>query len=240
METVPAHPLSTIVLFGGSLVVPLLAFATYYWSGATLRKSIGIAVGVAVWGVAVVLFARDWQFHLGSQSTVWIFIAANFVLPSVLVVVFRQFFVGNGLSLAWLTVPHAFRYMGGLFILENFLGHTGTAFAFTAGFGDIIAAVIATTLLLQILAGDRPGSFIFYVLIIFGTVDFLVAYSLSFLSTEGVGVPLLTSGGAHYMGLLPLALLPFYLVPFAMAYHAMMFLTLRAKSKQPELSARAE
>lgn len=230
METVPAHFLSSLVLIGGSLVVPLLALGTYLRSGATVRKSIGIAIGVAVWGIVVYLFARYWQFAIASPTLVWTIVFANFIIPSLLVVVLRDFFVGNGLPLAWLTLPQAFRYMGILFILENFLGHTGTVFAYTAGLGDFAVAIIATVLLVQLLAGETPGKLMFYVLVVFGTLDFLVAYSLSFMSTEGVAFNFLAVEERHLMIHMPLALLPYFLVPFAMAYHTMMFLTLRAKS----------
>lgn len=227
MEVVPAHILSSLVLIGGSLVVPLLALGTYLGSGASMRKSAGIAIGVAVWGAVVFLFARYGQFSIESPTTVWAIVIANFLFPSLLVLVFRDFFVGDGLSLAWLTLPQAFRYMGTLFILENFLGHTGTVFAYTAGFGDFAAAIIATIILLQILTGGRPGKPVFYVLVVFGTIDFLLAYSLSFMSTDGVALNILATEETHLMTLLPLALLPFFLVPFAMAYHTMMLLTLR-------------
>ncbi|MEM8541871.1 MAG: hypothetical protein AAGF25_13030 [Pseudomonadota bacterium] len=234
MEIVPAHLLSSLVLYGGSLVVPLLAFGTYLGSGATFKKSLNIALGVAAWGSVVFLFARYWQFSIADPTIVWIIVIANFLLPSILVVKFRNYFIGDGLSLAWLTLPQAFRYMGTLFILENLLGHTGTIFAYTAGFGDFAAAVIASTILIILLTGGRPGKFIFYVLVIFGTLDFLVAYSLSFLSSKNVALHLIAVDENHLMTLLPLALLPYFLVPFAMAYHTMMFLTLKG-AKNDEL-----
>ena len=230
MDIVPAHPLSSFILIGGSLVVPLLAFGTYWGSGAPLRKALQIALGVAVWGVAVLLFARFGQYEGSSPTVVWVLVLANFAAPSIIVLIFRDYFVGNGLSLAWLTLPQAFRYMGVLFILENVLGHTGTVFAYTAGFGDFAAAIIATLILLQMWAGERPGKFAFYALVIFGTADFLVAYTLSFMSTEGTVLNLLARDETHLMSLLPLALLPYFLVPFAMAYHTMMFLTLRRQA----------
>lgn len=227
METVPAHILSSLVLIGGSLVVPLLALGTYMGSGASMRKSVSIAVGVAIWAAIVVFFAGYWQFSIQNPTVVWLIVISNFVLPSLLILVFRDFFVGDGLSLAWLTLPQAFRYMGTLFILENFLGHTGTVFAYTAGFGDFAAAITATMILLQLWNGEKPGKLVFYVLVVFGTIDFLVAYSLSFMSTEGVVANVLAIDETHLMTRLPLALLPYLLVPFAMAYHTMMFLTLR-------------
>lgn len=229
METVTTHFLSSLVLIGGSLAVPLLALGTYLASGASMRKSVSIALGIAVWGILIFFFARYWQFGLGSPTLVWLFVLANFLFPSLLVISFRDFFVGDGLSLAWLTLPQAFRYMGTLFMLENIRGNTGTVFAYTAGFGDFAAAVIATVILIQLLSGERPGKLIFYVLIGFGTIDFIAAYSLSFLSTEGVALQILAQGEPHLMSLLPLALLPFFLVPFAMACHTLMFLTLGTK-----------
>jgi len=229
METVPAHFLSSLVLIGGSSVVPLIALGTYLGSGATARKSIGIALGVAIWGALVFLFARYWQFSFENPTVVWDIVIANFIFPSLLVIAFKDFFVGDGLSLAWLTLPQAFRYMGTLFILENFSGHTGTVFAYTAGAGDFAAAIIATVLLIQLWAGETPSKLTFYILVIFGTLDFLVAYSLSFMSTKGTALNILALDEGHMMTLLPLALLPHLLVPFAMAYHTMMFLTLRAK-----------
>ncbi|MEM1284152.1 MAG: hypothetical protein AAGH43_02075 [Pseudomonadota bacterium] len=227
MDLVPAHRLSSFVLIGGSLVVPLLALCTYWGSGEPLRKAVQIAFGIAVWGLGVLLFAGFLQFQIANPTVVWGFVLANFAAPSIIVLIFRDYFVGNGLSLAWLTLPQAFRYMGVLFILENVLGHTGTVFAYTAGFGDFAAAIIATMILLQMWAGERPGKFAFYALVIFGTADFLVAYTLSFMSTQGTVLNLLARDETHLMSLLPLALLPYFLVPFAMAYHTVMFLTLR-------------
>lgn len=231
MELLSVHILSSMVLIGGSLAVPFLAFGTYLASGAPFRKSLGIAVGTAIWGGLIYLFARYGQFHIGNPNLVWLIVIANFIIPSLLVVKYREFFVGDGLSLAWLTLPQAFRYMGTLFILENFFGHTGTIFAYTAGFGDFAAAIIATVILIQLLGGDRPGKLIFYVLVVFGTVDFLAAYSLSFMSTQGVAFNIIALDEEHLMTLLPLALLPYFLVPFAMANHTLMFLTLRVGAK---------
>lgn len=229
METAPTHVLSSLVLIGGSLAVPLIALGTYLASGASRAKATGISVGIAAWGIVVFLLARDWQFGIENPNLVWAIVIANFIFPSLLVAVFRDFFVGDGLSLAWLTLPQAFRYMGTLFILENFAGHTGTVFAYTAGAGDFAAAIIATLLLVQMWVGETPSKLTFYILVVFGTLDFLVAYSLSFMSTQGTALNILAVDEAHLMTLLPLALLPYFLVPFAMAYHTMMFLTLRTK-----------
>ena len=230
METVSAHPITYFVFVGSSFLVPLLAFGTYRLSGASTKKSLGIATVVALWGIIMFLFMRYWQFSIDSPLAVWFIVIINLIWPSALVIVFRDFFVGDGLSLKWLTLVQATRFMGGLFILENLRGFTGTVFAYTGGFGDVIAAVIALTILLQLLTGDRPNNFTFYFLIAFGTIDFFVAYTLSILSSDGIPFQVLALDETHLMNLYPLALIPYFLVPFAMAYHVLMYLTIKRTS----------
>ncbi|MEM8781008.1 MAG: hypothetical protein AAGF26_19550, partial [Cyanobacteria bacterium P01_G01_bin.49] len=42
---------------------------------------LGIAVGIAAWGMLVFLFARYGQFSIESPTVVWIIVIANFVFP---------------------------------------------------------------------------------------------------------------------------------------------------------------
>ena len=125
---------------------------------------------------------------------------------AILIAVFKDFFVGEGLNLKWLTTIQATRFMGALFILESIRENTGTAFAYIGGFGDFMAAVIALTILLQLLTGGKPNKFIYYFLIIFGTLDFIIVYGLSFFSSE-TPMQALALSEAHLMNLYPLALL---------------------------------
>ena len=121
--------------------------------------------------------------------------------------------------------------MGTLFILENIRGFTGTTFAYVSGFGDFMAAVIALTILVQIFTGGKPTKGVYYFLIVFGLLDFVVAYSLSISSSPGVALQTMAFGENHSMNLYPLAFLPYFLVPFATAYHVMMYLTIRRSSE---------
>ncbi|MEM7184820.1 MAG: hypothetical protein AAF518_28250 [Spirochaetota bacterium] len=227
MTQVAVHPITFLVYVGSTFLVPLIALGTYLSSGASLRKSLAISLCTSVWGLIMFLFARYWQFEIGNPVIVWLLVFINLLWPSLLVIVYRDFFIGDGLSMAWLTFVQATRYMGGLFILENLRGLTGIEFAYTSGFGDVIAAVIATTLLLQLLTGGSPNKFVYLFLICFGTLDFVIAYSLSFLSSQGIPFQTFALGEGHYMSLFPLAQIPFFLVPFAMANHIMMYLTIR-------------
>lgn len=229
MQTVPAHTLSYFILIGSSVLVPFIALGTYLASGASLKKSLGISIGIAIWGLIMYLFCTDWQFRIGNPLTVWAIVIFNVIWPSIIVSLYRDFFVGSGLSLKWLTFTQATRFMGTLFILENFLGHTGTMFAYVSGFGDFMAAVIAVTILVQLFTGGQPNKATYYFLIIFGLLDFVVAYSLSFFSSS-TSLQLLAIQEQHLMGLYPLAMLPYFLVPFATAYHILMHLSLKQQT----------
>ncbi len=227
-----AHLITSIVLIGSSILVPFIAFGTYRDSGASMNKSLAISGVIAIWGVIMYLFSTSWQFELGSPDLAWIIVILNLIWPSVLVFTFKDFFIGDGLSLQWLTLTQSTRFMGTLFILENIRGFTGTAFAYVSGFGDFMAAVIALTILVQIFTGGKPTRGVYLFLIIFGLLDFVVAYSLSISSSPGVSLQSIAFDENHSMNLYPLALLPYFLVPFATAYHFMMYLTLK---RNPEL-----
>ncbi len=231
MESVTTHSITSLVLIGSSLLVPFIAFGTYRGSGASLKKSIAISLIIALWGAIMYFFSTSWQFELGNPNLAWVMVILNLIWPSALVFAFRDFFIGDGLSLKWLTLTQATRFMGTLFILENIRGFTGTLFAYVSGFGDFMAAVIALTILVQTFTGGKPTKGVYYFLIIFGLLDFVVAYSLSISSSPGVAIQSIAFGENHSMNLFPLALLPYFLVPFATAYHFMMYLTIKRNPK---------
>ena len=233
MQAIEVHPITSMVLIRSSILVPFIALGTYKTSGASTQKSIVISSVIAVWGVLTYYFCIDWQFRLDSPNLAWVLVIANLIWPSVLVFLFKDFFIGKGLSLRWLTFTQSTRFMGTLFILESIRGFTGTTFAYVSGFGDFMAAVIALTILVQIFTGGKPTKGVYYFLVIFCLLDFVVAYSLSIISSPGVSLQSIAFGENHSMNMFPLALLPYFLVPFATAYHFMMYLTLK---QNPELN----
>ncbi|MFY0690052.1 MAG: hypothetical protein JXQ90_22965 [Cyclobacteriaceae bacterium] len=226
MKVVDAHLITNLVFIGSAFLVPVLAFGTYKASGASNKKALLISAGITLWGILMYFFCTSWQFNIESPITVWSIVILNVIWPSLVIVIFKDYFVGDGLDLKWLTLIQATRFMGALFILENFLGNTGTAFAYIGGLGDFMAAVIALTILLQLLTGGKPNKFIYYFLIAFGSLDFIVVYGLSLFSSE-TSLQALAINESHHMNLYPLAMLPYFLVPFAMAYHVLMYMTLK-------------
>lgn len=220
---------SGIIVIAGCLVTPLLVFATYHFSGASLAKSAGISAGVAVWGVVMYLICTSWQFSPrvpGGPLGVSIFLAIHLMLPTMLVARNKQFFVGDGLNMRWLLVPHLFRFVGILFLLEAFNGQLGTVFSFASGIGDIVAAAFAGTLLLVLLTGGRIGNRPYMFLIVFGAADFVIAFILGALSAE-TPIQLLALNEVHRVTHFPIGMIPFFLVPLAMAFHWLMFFSLR-------------
>jgi len=232
MQGIEAHSITSMVLIGSSILVPFIAFGTYKASGATTKKAVTISSIIAIWGVIMYFFSTSWQFELGSPNLAWLIVILNLVWPSLLVFAFKDYFIGEGLSLKWLTLTQSTRFMGTLFILENIRGFTGTTFAYVSGFGDFMAAVIALTILVLIFTGGKPTKGLYMFLIVFGLLDFVVAYSLSISSSPGVSLQSIAIGENHSMNMYPLALLPYFLVPFATAYHFMMYLTLK---RNPDL-----
>lgn len=227
MQAIEAHSITSMVLIGSSILVPFIAFGTYKASGATTKKAVTISSIIAIWGVIMYFFSTSWQFELGSPNLAWLIVIINLVWPSLLVFAFKDYFIGEGLSLKWLTLTQSTRFMGTLFILENIRGFTGTTFAYVSGFGDFMAAVIALTILVLIFTGGKPTKGLYMFLIVFGLLDFVVAYSLSISSSPGVSLQTIAIGENHSMNMYPLALLPYFLVPFATAYHFMMYLTIK-------------
>lgn len=226
-----AHFLSYAVLVSSSFAVPALAFGIYWFSGASNVKSASVAGGVALWGFLCYLFMTNWQYSLPSPFAAWCVVLFNLVWPAALVAWKRDYFVGEtGLSMEMLTLVQSTRFMGTLFILENSRGATGTWFAYTAGFGDFMAAVIGVVILVQLLSGGAVTNTVYYFLIGFGLFDFEIAVSLSMLSTDGI--PYQITQETHLMTAYPLALLPYFLVPFATAAHIAMLLSLKSEKDE--------
>jgi hypothetical protein len=69
---------------------------------------------------------------------------------------------------AWLVWPHAFRFVGGVFLIVMAQGHLPAAFALPAGIGDIVTATAAPLVARR--AGGRRAALVFNA---FGLLDLL-------------------------------------------------------------------
>ena len=129
-----------------------------------------------------------------------------------------------GLDRALLTVMHATRTIGFAFIVMWYYGTVTAVFAFSAGLGDIIVAVLAPFVALAV-ARNKPGALKLATrLHIAGMLDFFIAAGLG---ASALGVPADQMGQIDQINIFPLAIIPAMGVPILMALHVLAFLRLR-------------
>jgi len=201
-------------------VLVLVWFGLVFWAGATGRITplqgqppLPIAAGV-LGPIAVFLVA----YGLSAR--------------------FRAFVLS--LDAGLLTAVHAWRMLGGVFIVLHLRGQLPGSFAWPAGLGDIAVAAAAPFVAMRL--ARRPGLIgnpwfaLFHVL---GLLDFAVAVGSGTLSSgafPGLGLEVSTRG---VMDVLPLSLIPTFLVPlFSMTHLAVLFQAGRARRAESMGSAR--
>ncbi len=117
-------------------------------------------------------------------------------------------------ALFWLTLPHAFRYMGMVFLVPGISAQPlPEEFAISAAYGDLSSALLALAALIALRAGWAGVLALVWVFNIVGTVDLL--YALSHADV----VPDL--GAAWYI--------PTLFVPLLLVTHFMIFVRLIKK-----------
>lgn len=143
-------------------------------------------------------------------------------------------------AVAGLTVPHAVRVVGVVFIVAAALGHLPWLFAVPAGLGDFAVGVTAPGVARR-LARDpgASGATRFHLL---GIVDLVVALTLGFLCGLGPVHIIPIPPSTVPLSELPLALIPLVAVPTAIALHVAALLRLRAfhrSASDPTVPARS-
>ena len=114
-------------------------------------------------------------------------------------------------ALLWLTLPHAFRYIGMVFLVPGVLAQPlPDAFAIPAAYGDLLTGVLALLALIALRAGWVGAVALVWLFNIVGTVDLLNA--LRHLDVAPA------FGAAWYI--------PTFLVPLLLVTHFMMFVRL--------------
>ena len=111
-------------------------------------------------------------------------------------------------ALYWLTLPHAFRYIGMVFLVPGVVARPlPGAFATPAAYGDLATAVLAVLALVALRAGWAKALALVWLFNIVGTVDLVNALRHS------DAVP--DFGAAWYI--------PTFLVPLLLVTHFMIF-----------------
>ncbi len=114
-------------------------------------------------------------------------------------------------ALFWLTLPHAFRYMGMVFLVPGVVAQPlPAAFAIPAAYGDLVTGVLALLALIALRTGWARALALVWLFNIVGTVDLLNA-----LRQANVVVDF---GAAWYI--------PTWFVPLLLVTHFMIFVRL--------------
>ncbi|MBL4603690.1 MAG: hypothetical protein JKY84_13165 [Emcibacteraceae bacterium] len=119
-------------------------------------------------------------------------------------------------SLFWLTLPHASRHVGMVFLVPGVVMETlPSSFAVTTAYGDLLSAILAIITMIALRAGWSGVLALVWVFNIVGTVDLLAALS------HPEAVPFLA--GAWYI--------PTLWVPLLLVSHFMIFVRLVRKKR---------
>jgi hypothetical protein len=121
------------------------------------------------------------------------------------------------------------RLVGGFFLFLAASGRLSGPFPDSAGWGDIITAVLALPLAFAVARRPMPNATFWWNVL--GTVDLVAAITLGTISAEGTPFQLIHAGvGSEAVGHLPWSLIPTVLVPFYLILHGVIFAQLRASA----------
>ncbi len=118
-------------------------------------------------------------------------------------------------ALFWLTLPHAFRYMGMVFLVPGVVARPLGAFATPAAYGDLVTGLLALLALIALRTGWVRALALVWLFNIVGTVDLLNA-----LRQANVVVDF---GAAWYI--------PTWFVPLLLVTHFMIFARLLRRGR---------
>ncbi len=122
-------------------------------------------------------------------------------------------------ALFWLTLPHAFRHIGMVFLVPGIAAQPlPDSFAIPAAFGDLISAFLALLVLIALRADWARALVLVWIFNIVGTVDLL--YALSHVDV------VLGLGATWYI--------PTFLVPLLLVTHFMIFVRLFRKEAKSD------
>ncbi|WP_406229579.1 hypothetical protein [Nocardia sp. NBC_01009] len=247
MSTAP--PLIWVLVTVGIFAV-LLATASALHSSAlaaglgrrtALRISIVFGLICAAWAVTTGELAAKHVYLLDSDA-VKPWLGVGFLVPfAVLLVLSRVPVVARALShpaaQAQLIRLHRTRVMGVTFLIAMAMGELPPALALPAAFGDIAVGLAAS----RVARGLGRGTGVRHALWfnIFGLIDFVYAFAVTFLAGPGPTQLLHLTPSTQQMSVLPLVLIPTVGVPALFASHLISLAKLRATSPAEAVPALA-
>ena len=224
-----AHPVTVLVIIAAFLVTPFYALATYVFSGASKKKGLRIGAAFLVFGTLMFwVCIADVPRRLDLAGN--LIVPAAWILPSLILYIWRDWFLDQWLCQKWLIGLQLFRAIGGVFLIEMVRGNIPGIFAYPAGLGDLAVAFVAAAVLIKYWDADRiPGAAVALVIVL-GVADFLSAFFFGFGSSE-TPVQLFFPEVPNRVIVFPTGLIPLFLVPYAIFFHTLSWLSYRKFKK---------
>jgi hypothetical protein len=220
-----AHPVTVIVVMAGMMMTPVFALGAYVASNASARKGALIGGGFLVWGAIMSwVCLADVTRSVGRVGP--LIIPACWAGPTILLVLFRGWFLDRPLSQSFLISVQLWRVIGGVFLIEMARRNLPGIFAYPAGLGDLFVAGLAATVLIRYRNQPVIPRGAILLVIGFGMADFLSAFFFAFTSSAGPQ-QLFFPPEVNDLLRFPTGLIPLYLVPCAIFFHALSWLELR-------------
>lgn len=219
--------IAIIVLWAGLVYYTYFAFKG---SGHTNRKALIISGAILVWSIWA-FGSVKYEFDVLALSRLPQFARVPIVLIPVigLTLLLGRWLVGDGLSQRWLIGLQIVRVIGLVFVIEHLRGNLPGIFAWPAGLGDFLTAIIALGVLLTYKNRPIPTSAIWLVFTV-GILDFISAIFFGITSSE-TPMQLFAFTNPNQVLLYPTGLIPFFGVPYAIIFHILSILELKRSQK---------
>ncbi|WP_422368794.1 hypothetical protein [Pelagibius sp.] len=231
-DLMQAHPMTLIIVMSAVLVTPLYMLCTYVFSGASARKGALIGSGFLLWGAVMTWFCLAGIVQdMGPLGS--LVVPVCWLLPSLILFIWRDWFLSEPLSQRWLIGLQVWRVIGGVFLIEMVGRNIPGVFAYPAGIGDILVGITAVAVLVFYRRRKyiAPGAVL--LVLGLGVADFLSAFFFGFTSSAGPQ-QLFFPEIANNSLLFPTGMIPLFLVPYAIFFHTLSFLTWRQPNAQEQ------
>ncbi len=191
-------------------------YLTFKNSGHSHGKAIGLALFVflwSIWGLGATKYGFDNNLLPAIPAR-----PLYYILPAlILTTVFRKALIGNGLDQRWLIGLQFVRPIGMLFVLEWSRGYLPAVFAHPAGWGDLIAGLVAMGVFFRYRGQPFPRGAVLLVFIV-GMLDFASAVFFG-VTSSATPLQLFAFDNPNMALDYPTGLIPMFLVPYAIIFH---------------------
>jgi len=151
--------------------------------------------------------------------------AISLALVALIGFLLRHQILGKGVPQRILIALQLFRPIGMIFVLENTRGTLPGSFAHPAGWGDLLAGLLAAYVLYRYWNTPIPPRAVIAVAVV-GLADFASAFFFGFTSSA-TPVQLFAFDNPNQVLEYPLGLIPMFLVPYAVVAHILSLTQLR-------------